>query len=102
MVDFLVVDGGEIPVFWEVLADEAVGVFVAAALPGSERSGKEEVGVQCGADVFVIGELGTVVGGQGMYPGAVGREQGNDGLADGVSGFALHLVNQRQSGFALG
>jgi len=38
MLDFSVGDGSQVTVLWEVLTDEAIGILVQPALPGSIRT----------------------------------------------------------------
>lgn len=52
--------------FGEVLADEAVGVFVGAAFPGVMWSSEVEGGAELFFDVFIAVELSAVVRGDGV------------------------------------
>ena len=58
-------EGGKVGFLWEVLSDEAVGIFVGASLPGRIRVGKEEVGIKAVGDSLVTRELDAVVGSDG-------------------------------------
>lgn len=55
----------EIGAIGDVLTDEFVGVLDEAFLPGGIRVCEEDFSVQHFCDVFVFGELGSVVGGDG-------------------------------------
>ncbi len=48
MLDRDELKGREVGAFWEVLADEAVGVFVQAPLPGMIRLGEVDLGAELG------------------------------------------------------
>src|SRR5689334_1418348 len=77
--------GGQVGAFGEVVADQAVGVFVGAALPG--RMGVGEVDRDAGGDgeLGVVGHFFALVPGQGAAQrlgegGDVRGERGGDGL----------------------
>ena len=57
---------GHAGAFGNVLTDEAVGVFVGAALPGMMGSSEVKRGTGSSLDQGVIMELGAVVGGDGF------------------------------------
>ena len=57
-------DGGEVGALGEVLPEEAVGVFVRAALPGGVRVAEEDVDAGVEADLFSVAHLGALVPGQ--------------------------------------
>jgi hypothetical protein len=71
--------------FFGVLAEQSVGVFVRAALPGSVRVAK--VDRQAGVDgqLGVLGHLGALVPGQrpAQLPGQ-GADRGGDGVTHGL------------------
>ena len=58
-------EGGEIGVLWDKLTDELVCVFDEAFLPGGVWVCEIDLGVELFGDIFVVGELGSVVGGDG-------------------------------------
>ncbi len=59
-------DRSKFALFWDVLSDQAVHVFVGAPFPGSERMRKEEVSFQFMGDTFVFSEILAIVSGDGM------------------------------------
>ena len=58
-------EGGEIGVFGDILTDELVCVFDEAFLPGGVRVCEIDLGMEHFGDIFVVGELGSVVCGDG-------------------------------------
>ena len=65
MENVIVRESGEIGAVGDVLAYEFVGILDETLLPGGIRVCKEDFSVQHFCDVFVFGELGAVVGGDG-------------------------------------
>ena len=63
-------DRAEIKLARQVLANETVGVFVAATLPGGVRIGEVEVGLQCAGNELMFGKLLAVVAGQRVHMAA--------------------------------
>lgn len=74
LIDFLLGHCGQVPVFREVLPDEAIGIFVQSALPGGIRMRKVDAGIKVTGHTFVVGELPSIVIGDGMYPVDMRRE----------------------------
>lgn len=60
--------GAKFGALGQILAQQAVGVFVGTALPGRTGMAEEESGMQGFGDELVCGELMTVVGGEGVDP----------------------------------
>src|SRR5215831_15863834 len=52
--------------FWKILPDEAVGVFVRAALPGRMRVGEVDGQFKINCDLFVQSHLPAAIIGQGL------------------------------------
>ena len=82
-----IVDGvsAEVGALWEVLAQQAVGVLVGAALPGAVRIAEVDVDVGVDAELSVLGHLGALVPGQRSAEllgqrGDRGRDRVTDGL----------------------
>ena len=46
MLDFIVGDGRKVPVFREVLANEAIGILVHTAFPGGIRMREVDLGLK--------------------------------------------------------
>lgn len=64
MVDLLLRDACKVPVFREVLANEAVGVPIQPSLPGGVRMGKKEPGIEAFRNGLMTGEFLVVIGDQ--------------------------------------
>ncbi|OOY82545.1 hypothetical protein BOW12_05295, partial [Solemya velum gill symbiont] len=56
LVDFRLSDGCKVPMLWEVLANESIGVLIQATFPGGIGMGKEEPGTEAFSDGLVTGE----------------------------------------------
>ncbi len=69
--------------FREILPEQAVGVFVSAALPGMVRGGEVEAGTGRAFEGCVAMELGAVVDGDGTDGAAL--------MPDQLGGPAVHL-----------
>ena len=86
---------------WEVLADEAVGVFIGPALPTVVRGGEVKLHVAARFNLRVTVELGAVVGGNRKKLSGVApheRERGAAGLRDGACAELGNVVFPRKSG----
>src|SRR4051812_39030223 len=57
--------GGEVGAFGEVLAEQAVGVLVAAALPWTVRVGEVDLDAGLDGERGVLGHLGALIPGDG-------------------------------------
>jgi hypothetical protein len=55
----------EVRSLWEVLAQETIGVFVRAALPGAVRVAKVHLEAGVDAELGVLRQLDALVPGQG-------------------------------------
>ena len=56
----------QVHAFREVLADQTIGVFIRAALPGVMRCGEVESGTSGLFDLWILMKLGTVIRGNGF------------------------------------
>ena len=81
-------ESGEVGAFGEILAEEAIGVFVGAAFPGVVRGGEVEASVQLAGDIFEAMKFGAVVRGEAEDRMGFVFEQ-EDGPAGGESGSGL-------------
>ena len=73
-------DRQEITSFWEVLADQAVGVFISAAFPSRVRMAEIEGGIQGFRNLYVFGELFAIITGDRKDPIRERKQQGDGGL----------------------
>ena len=64
----------QIPVFREVPADEAVGVFIQPTFPGGIRMSEVGAGIKVAGHTRMIDKFTTIVIGSRMNPGLVWRE----------------------------
>ena len=88
MEDVLVSDSGEIGAVWDVLSDEFVGILDEAFLPGRVGMGEKDFSMQHSGDVFVLGKLCSVVGGNGEDVVLKGFKKLYDKLCHGLCVFA--------------
>ena len=84
MEDVIVGESGEIGAVGDVLPDEFVCILDEALLPRGIRVGEEDFGVQHFCYVFVLGELGSVVCGDGTDVPFKGFEELYDKLCDSL------------------
>src|SRR5215475_13471878 len=76
--------GVEVGALGEVFAEQAVDVFVAAALPGCVGVGEVDGDAGGGGDALVLGEFFAAVPGEGLgEPGRQGAHVLDDGVGDG-------------------
>lgn len=87
--------------FGEVLADEAVGILVAAALPGVMRGRKVEEDSGPAFDLLVGMELGAVVGGDGLESPGVLHNKSDGPLVQFFLGAGPELADQHIAGSSL-
>ena len=87
--DVIVGERGEIGAVRYVLPYEFVGVFDESFLPGGVRVGEEDFCMQHFCDVFVFGELGSVVCCDGADVPFKGLEELYDELCHGLRVLAL-------------
>jgi integrase len=96
--DGLELGGGvlaEVGALGEVFAEQAVGVLVAAALPGCVGAGEAGVDAGVGGDAGVPGHFAAVVPGQGAgEPAGQGGHPGRDRGGDGVGSVAVGQAEQ--------
>ena len=83
-------DGGEVGAFGEVLAQQTVGVLVAAALPGGVGVGEVDLDTGGDGEAGVAGHLLAAVPGQGLHrppgPGQRGGQARQRSLRGGLVG----------------
>ena len=85
----------------DVLAQQSVEVFIAAALPTAIRIGKVGLDAQGLIGGLVIRKLFAVVHGQSPHPCAQGLEFVLNGTAHQVSALVGHFGQHRKAAFAL-
>ena len=66
-LELVIRDVSQIGIFREILADQAVDVFIEPALPSVIGIRKIDLGLEFSGDSFMSGELPAIVGGDGMY-----------------------------------
>ena len=86
VIQFLPGDGAQVPTLGEVLADQPIGVFVRAPLPGVVGMGKVDSGTQGFGDPFVFGALRAVVERERMHPVPERAEEVHSRLPEGGGG----------------
>ena len=91
----------QVGVFGQILADEAVDLFIEAALPGLVGLGKIDFSLQFTSDGFMSGELPAVIGGNGVDPSMMAFEALGDLLSHGIGGFVDHLSQHGELAFSL-
>jgi len=89
-------------VFGKILADQAVHIFVRAALPLGIRVSEVKVGFKTLSNVFMFGELLTVICGQGENFMSMRPQQPDDCGSDLGRGFTFNFGDQGQASFAFG
>lgn len=98
----LVSDGGAITALREVVPNEAVGVFVEAALLGGIRMSEGEVSPQGLSNAFVRGESLAVVRSEGVNPPSQRLQQVENGSFGALGCLGGHLDDQSQARLARG
>jgi len=98
--DFFVCDLFEFAVFGKELAQQAIEVFVGAALPGCVRMRKVVAQFQFGRDPFMLGKLLSIVGGQCVRHAGEGFQLRDDDLAHFCRLFAGDACDQRVAALA--
>lgn len=100
-IALLLVEVGHAGSFGQVLANKAVGVFVAAAFPGVMRCREVEAG-PCGLfNVLIPMELGAVVSGDGFDVVAIPMNDRDHALIQSLFGSVFELSDDQKTGFAL-
>ena len=89
------------PAFWQILADEAVGVFVQSAFPRVVWCGEVEFHAGFGLDGFVVVEFGAVVGCECSDGSVVALDEPNDALVELCSSSCAEFSDQDVLGFSL-
>src|SRR5829696_2890264 len=100
LVALLLGESGEVGAFGEILAEETVGVFVGAALPGVVRGGEVEASVQAARDVLEAVEFGAVVGSEGEDGVGLVVEEGDNPAGGGSGSRAGKLADANEAAFA--
>lgn len=93
--DVLFGNGIEAHFLWEEFADEAVHVLVGAPFPGRIGVSEEKISIEFLGDSLVLGELSAVVCRQRMDASRKRRQQGNQGVRDGLRGLERDVGEQR-------
>lgn len=91
----------DVAALWHVLADKAVEVLVAAALPRRIRRGEVALGFECGIHKWVLSELAAVVPSHGACVGPHGMQDAEDDLGYERDGSVGHLARPRPAAFAV-
>ena len=106
LVEFFLSDGTEVAPFGEVLANQAVGIFVGTAFPGVVRMSEIHPGGEGVCDALVLSTFGAVVEREGMDTAPEGTQELHGRLAEclggalrkrgeqGVAAFAFHPGDQ--------
>ena len=102
MLDFLICQVVEAFTLWEVLTDQAIGVFVQPALPGVVGMSEEALGVQHIRYLLVIGKLFSVVIGQSMNVRSMWPHRFGDRIADGRRRLVFCFDDKAEPALALG
>src|SRR5271155_307668 len=84
----------EIGSLWEVLAQQAIGVLVSAALPGAARIAEVDLQPRADAQVRVLRHFCPLIPGQGL-PNLLG--QAGDGARDSVADRFCTMTGERGS-----
>lgn len=92
--DIFLGDGVEAHLLRKELPNQAIHVFVGAALPGRIGMGKEEVGVELLGNLFMLGELLAVVRRQRVHESLERRQQGNHRVRHVLRTFRRNVGNQ--------
>ena len=93
-LEFVAVPAGEVGALGEVLAQQAIGVLVGAALPRAVRVGEEDLDAGIGLQLGVLGHLLAAVPGQCLAQRA---GQGGDGRGDRVPDGLGAVPGQRRA-----
>jgi len=87
--------------FGDVLADESIGILVAAPLPGVMRGRKVEGNAGLTLDLLVGVELSAVVGSDGLEPSGVLGNEPNGAFIQFFFGAGPELADQHVAGSSL-
>lgn len=87
--------------FGEVRANQAIGIFIGAALPGVMGGGEVELQSERALDRGIAVELGAVVGDDGAKVFGVVLGQANGAVVELMRRSRLELADQEVAGFAL-
>ena len=93
-------EGGQRSALGQVLAEQAIGVFVGAALPRVMGSSEVEGGVELALQGLVHMELGAVVGGDGADGMRFVAQEGDGALQSFVGTDASDFADANQAAFA--
>ena len=91
---------GEVAALGEVLAQEAVEIFIAAALPSGVWLSEVARGIERDVDQGVLGELAAVVPSERVHAGTHRVERVQDGPHRGIGFAAGDSAQTRQAGLA--
>ena len=83
--NFTFCNGCQIPVFREVLSNEAIGIFIQSTFPRGIRMREVDASFKVTGHAFMAGKFTSVVIGNGMHPVYVWGEPVYDSIPDGLS-----------------
>ena len=86
---------------WDVLADQAIGVFVEAPLPRVIGVSKKTLSRQLSGDLFMASKFSAIVLGQGENPSLIGLQVITDRIRDSPRCFIDGLDGNGKSRLAL-
>ena len=86
---------------WDVLADQAIGVFVEAPLPRVIGVSEETLSRQLSGDLFMVSKFSAIVVGQGENPSLIGLQVITDRIRDSPRCFIDSLDGNGKSRLAL-
>jgi hypothetical protein len=98
--EFLIGHGMKRPGLGQVLARQAVGIFVGSPLPGGIGIGEVGCGFEGAIDLAMPGKLQAVVEGQRADASLERAERLHNDIPDRLAGLAGHMGQQTEVGLA--
>ena len=95
LIDFMLSDGGQVPMYREVLPDQASGILVQPILPRCIRMRGIDTGIKVIGHAFVISIFPTSVIADGMHPVPAWGKSVHDGVPDSRCRLVEDGVNDR-------
>ena len=99
--NFTFCNGCQIPVFREVLSNEAIGIFIQSTLPRGIRMREVDASFKVTGHAFVVGKFTSVVIGSSKHPFYVWGEPVYDSVSDSLSRFVKDGSDDRIQRLAL-